>query len=82
MILLLGFKADEDHDCEYQVTGDDVYRIAQLVDHPLARSRGVWCHVTFYCEDLTSAEETNYPPGTRGGDARQGSLFGGPETSQ
>lgn len=54
MILLLGFKNFDDHDCEYQVTGDDLLRIAAVIDHPISR-KGTWCHVTFYSEDLDNA---------------------------
>lgn len=51
MILLMGFKAFEDFDTEYQLTETDALRIAQLVGHPGQPSV---VYVTFLHKDLTN----------------------------
>lgn len=52
-ILLLGFSAYDDYPCEYQLTGADAIRIAQLLQHPISPGTSVWANVTFHHEGLT-----------------------------
>jgi len=55
MILLMGFKAYDDFATEYQVSGEDVMRVAQCIRHPAPVTRtNTVCYVTFYHEGLTS----------------------------
>lgn len=73
MILLLGFKNYEDHDCEYQVTGDDLLRLAALIGHAV-KVNGHWAHVTFYCEDLDNAFTDERVQGRAGTEGHSGST--------
>jgi len=76
MILLLGFRDFEDFDVEYQLTGTDALRVAQLVDCPGCRTNAV-AYVTILPRGLDNADQTKYPIGyTEGGDA-QSTLFDG-----
>lgn len=52
MIILLGFKTYDEADTEYQVTGSDLLRLAQLLGHSDAGGV-VSANVTFYHRGLT-----------------------------
>lgn len=52
MILLLGFRAFDDFDAEYQVTDLDAKKLANLVGHPGA-DKVTFANVTFFHEGLT-----------------------------
>lgn len=52
MIILLGFKGYDEHDSEYQVTGEDARHLAAVVGHPGA-VKVIWANVTFFHEGLT-----------------------------
>jgi len=69
MILLMGFKDYDDFDLEFQVTGTEVLRLAELLGAPGTRTNAV-AIVTLYPRGLDNADQTRYPIGyTDGGDA-------------
>lgn len=57
MIMLMGFKAYDEHDAEYNVTGKEAREVAGLLGHPGAQDV-VYAHVTFFHPPLDYAGET------------------------
>jgi len=76
MIMLLGFQSDspEGGNVEYEVTGDDVLRLAQLIGQP-GVSMSTWhAVVNFFHEPLTD-EQIAERFERRGGKPGQEELF-------
>jgi len=77
MIILLGFKAFGDFEHEYQLSGDDLLRLAQFLNHPLppgSRTNAVG-YVTIHHGDLTDDFCNDKLTSTRGDSGNDPDLF-------